>query len=173
MAAHQASPSMGFSRQEYCSGVPLPSPKDTTGALNSEAQVSLHMPWYVSIAGPHLPTTRILKIAKRADLLKSWPINIALSSPLLCVCAQLLQACLTLSDPMDCSLPAPLSMGFFRQEYWSRFPFSPPRDFPNTGTESAFLYCWVTGEAWFPSYINLKCVWHYLPLKLKYFETDF
>ena len=29
-AAHQASPSMGFSRQEYWSGVPLPSPKDIT-----------------------------------------------------------------------------------------------------------------------------------------------
>ena len=26
-AAHQASPSMGFSRQEYRTGVPLPSPK--------------------------------------------------------------------------------------------------------------------------------------------------
>ena len=25
-AAHQAPPSVGFSRQEYCSGVPLPSP---------------------------------------------------------------------------------------------------------------------------------------------------
>ena len=28
-AAHQAPPSMGFSRQEYWSGVPLPSPKNT------------------------------------------------------------------------------------------------------------------------------------------------
>ena len=27
-AAHQAPPSMGFSRQEYWSGVPLPSPYD-------------------------------------------------------------------------------------------------------------------------------------------------
>ena len=27
-AAHQAPPSMGFSRQEYLSGVPLPSPED-------------------------------------------------------------------------------------------------------------------------------------------------
>ena len=26
--AHQASPSMGFSRQEYWSGLPFPSPKD-------------------------------------------------------------------------------------------------------------------------------------------------
>ena len=28
-AAHQAPPSMGFSRQEYWSGVPLPSPVET------------------------------------------------------------------------------------------------------------------------------------------------
>ena len=29
------------------------------------------------------------------------------------------KSCRTLSDPMDCSLPGPLSMGFSRQEYWS------------------------------------------------------
>ena len=29
-AAHQAPPSMGFSRQEYWSGVPLPSPGEQT-----------------------------------------------------------------------------------------------------------------------------------------------
>ena len=29
------------------------------------------------------------------------------------------QSCPTLRDPMDCSLPAPPSMGFSRQEYWS------------------------------------------------------
>ena len=34
-AAYQASPSMGFSRQEYWSGVPLPSPTE----LNSSAQI--------------------------------------------------------------------------------------------------------------------------------------
>ena len=28
----------------------------------------------------------------------------------------------TLRDPMDCSLPAPPSMGFSRQEYWSGVP---------------------------------------------------
>ena len=32
-AAHQAPPSMGFSRQEYWSGVPLPSPQFTLGEL--------------------------------------------------------------------------------------------------------------------------------------------
>ena len=30
---------------------------------------------------------------------------------------------------------APLSMGFSRQESWSGFPCSPPRDLPNPGTE--------------------------------------
>ena len=28
---------------------------------------------------------------------------------------------------------APPSMGFSRQEYWSRLPFPPPRDLPNPG----------------------------------------
>ena len=28
-----------------------------------------------------------------------------------------------------------LSMGFFRQEYWSRLPFSPPGDLPDPGIE--------------------------------------
>ena len=29
-------------------------------------------------------------------------------------------------------------MGFFRQEYWSGFPFLPPRDPPDPGMEPAF-----------------------------------
>ena len=33
MAAHQAPPSMGFSRQEYWSGVPLPSPQIKEGIV--------------------------------------------------------------------------------------------------------------------------------------------
>ena len=32
-------------------------------------------------------------------------------------CAKSLQSCLTLCDPMDCSLRAPLSVEFSRQEY--------------------------------------------------------
>jgi len=31
---------------------------------------------------------------------------------------------------MDCSPPAPLTMGFLKQEYWSGFPFPSPRDLP-------------------------------------------
>ena len=43
------------------------------------------------------------------------------------------QSCPTLCDPMDCSRQAPLSMGFFRQEYWSGLPFPPPGDLPGLG----------------------------------------
>ena len=45
---------------------------------------------------------------------------------ILCVRARLLQSCLTLCNPIDCSCQAPLSMGFSRQEYWSGLPFPSP-----------------------------------------------
>ena len=51
-----------------------------------------------------------------------------------CSC-QVAQLCLTLCDPMDYTHQAPLSMGFSRQEYWSRLPFSSPGDLPDPGIE--------------------------------------
>ena len=36
---------------------------------------------------------------------------------------------------MGCSLPAPPSMGFSRQEYWSGLPFASPEDLPDPGIE--------------------------------------
>ena len=36
-------------------------------------------------------------------------------------------------DPVDCSLPDFLSMGFSRQEYWSGLSCPPPGDLPNPG----------------------------------------
>ena len=38
---------------------------------------------------------------------------------------------------MDCNPPAPLSMGFSRQEYWSGSPCLPERDLPDPGMEPA------------------------------------
>ena len=43
-----------------------------------------------------------------------------------------------LCDPVDYSQAA-LSMGFFRQEYWSGMPFPPPGDIPDPGIEPASL----------------------------------
>ena len=53
-----------------------------------------------------------------------------------CVCMHACaQLCLTLCDAMDCSDQTPLSVEFFRQEYWSKLPFPAPGDLPNPGTE--------------------------------------
>ena len=41
--------------------------------------------------------------------------------------SEVVQSCLTLHDPMDCSLPGSPSMGFSRQEYWSGVPLPSPR----------------------------------------------
>ena len=43
------------------------------------------------------------------------------------------QSCLTLCDPMDCSLPG--SIGFPRQIYWDGLPFPSPGDLPHPGIE--------------------------------------
>ena len=45
------------------------------------------------------------------------------------------QLCLTLCDPMDCSLPGPLPMGFSKQRYWIGLLFTSPGDLPDLGIE--------------------------------------
>ena len=52
----------------------------------------------------------------------------------------LLQSCLTLCNPVDCSLPGSSVMGFSRQEYWSGLPFPSPEDLPNPGIEQGLLW---------------------------------
>ena len=53
----------------------------------------------------------------------------------MCVSAKLLQSCPALCGAVDSSPPAPLSMGFPRQEYWTGLPFAAPRDLPDPGTK--------------------------------------
>ena len=50
-----------------------------------------------------------------------------------CLHAKSLKSCLTLCDPMDCSLPGFCVHGFPRQECWNRLPCPPPRDLPEPG----------------------------------------
>ena len=45
------------------------------------------------------------------------------------------KSCLTLVSPWSIARQAPLSMEFFRQEYWSGLPFPAPGDLPNPGIE--------------------------------------
>ena len=44
------------------------------------------------------------------------------------------QLCVT---PWTIANQVPLSMGFLRQEYWSRLPFTPPGDLPDPGIKPA------------------------------------
>ena len=51
------------------------------------------------------------------------------------VCAKSLLSCPAHSDPCTVACQAPLSMGFSKQEYWSRLPCPPPGHLPNPGIE--------------------------------------
>ena len=49
-----------------------------------------------------------------------------------CVCVLSHFSCVSLFvTPWSVALQAPLSVGFSKQEYWSRLPFSSPGDLPN------------------------------------------
>ena len=54
------------------------------------------------------------------------------------------ESCSTICDPWAVAHNTPLSMGFPRQEYWSRLPFPSPGDLPNTGMELKCLQHWQT-----------------------------
>ena len=94
--AHQVPLSMGFSRQEYWSGLAFPSPED-------------------------LPNSGI---ESKSPALQedSLPLNHQRRSSKLPFCCLVAQSCPTFATPWTIARRAPLSMGFFRQEYWSGFP---------------------------------------------------
>ena len=115
-AAYQAPPSMGFSRQEYWSGVPLPSPHCSLDSSN---------PWYPYLA-QGLCTSWLLILwgsaqsffSKKPSLsiqcYHTLPLNFSTvyffyshypHLRLSCVQSKSLQSCPTLCNPMDCSLP--------------------------------------------------------------------
>ena len=70
----------------------------------------------------------------------------------LCLVAQL---CPTLRDPMASSLPGS-SMELFRQEYWSRLPFPPPGDLPDSGIKRASLAFPALASGFFPTVLPGK-----------------
>ena len=84
-----------------------------------------------------------LVIISRKDLPKKGFLWLSFSSsfnslnrPL---CAQLLSGVWLFAAPWTVVCQAPLSMEFFRQEYWSRLLFPTPRDFPSLGIEPLSL----------------------------------
>ena len=68
---------------------------------------------------------------------------------MLCMCAKSFQLCLTLYDPMDCSLlGSSLFMRFCRQEYCGGSPCPPPGDLPTQRSNLCLLYLlhWQAGS---------------------------
>ena len=57
----------------------------------------------------------------------------------MCVCVKSLQSCPTRCNPMDCSLPGSLSIGFSRQEYWSWVTMSSSRGSSDSGIKPTSL----------------------------------
>ena len=56
--------------------------------------------------------------------------------------------------PKDCSCQAPLSMGFYRQEYWSTH-YPPPGDLPAPGIKAKSL----TSPALAGGYFTTSATW--------------
>ena len=57
---------------------------------------------------------------------------------------------------------APLSMGFSKQEYWSRLPCPPPGDLPNPGIKPVF----VASPALASRFITIRVTWDIFPKKI-------
>ena len=72
-------------------------------------------------------------------------------SLLTCMLAKLLQLCLTVCNPRDCTRQVPLSMAFPRQEYWSGLPCPPPGHLPNPGIQPESLRSPALAGGFFPT----------------------
>ena len=129
-AAYQAPPSMGFSRQEYWSGVPLPSPQQKSRYFLILQQISTaqrkrfisRLIGNVDFSSFQVNNLEILHTPSNTtqpvpSINRFW-YNESES--------EVAQSCLTPSDPWTVAYQAPPSMGFSRQEYWSGVPLPSP-----------------------------------------------
>ena len=70
------------------------------------------------------------------------PIQLLRKQTCECVCV-LLSHVQLFAPPQTVAHQASLSMGFFKQEYWSGLPCPPPEDLPNRGIEPRSPVLWV------------------------------
>ena len=72
--------------------------------------------------------------------------------------SEVAQSYLTFSDPMDCSLQAPPSMGFSRQEYWSGLPLPSPYVYLSVcKCVCVYIYIyiyWITSKYFFHNFFS-------------------
>ena len=81
----------------------------------------------------------------------------------LCAGAQMFSLVWLFASPWTAAHQTPLSMGFSRQEYWGRLPFSSPGDLAHPGNEPASL----TSHALAGRFFTTSATWEdQLPLIL-------
>ena len=135
--AYQAPPSMGFSRQEYWSGLPFPSPGDLPKPGIEPVSSALQTDTLPS-EPPGKPCTSLVML-----------ITVMFGSHIsVCMCAQLFSRVQLFETSWTVSCQAPLSLEFSRQEYWSEWPFPSPGDLPDPGIEPM---SWPYFHTWFPT----------------------
>ena len=122
--AYQAPPSMGFSRQEYWSGLPFPPTGDLPHpGIQPGSPHGRQTPYPLSHQGSPLKNSVVESV--RGFLFDSAAPAIYSQSHV--------QLFATLWTVACQALP---SMGFPRQEYWGELPVPSPEDFPDPGIMS-------------------------------------
>ena len=135
--AHQAPPSMGFSRQEYWSGLPFPSPGDLPDPGIEPRSPTLQADALTS-APPGKPLNQVGEVLLVLNFLlyEGWPYK-HLSCILWDFCFNLLmikwkvlvaQSCPTVCDPLDPSLPGFSVHGIFQARILDGLPILSPGD---------------------------------------------
>ena len=82
-------------------------------------------------------------------IISKWNCWVAVGCVYVCLhaaYAKLLQSCLILCDPMDCSPPGSSVPGILQAGYWSGLPFPPPGDLLDLGIEPTSLMSSSTGR---------------------------
>ena len=138
-AGHQGPLCMEFSQQEFWNGLPFPTPGDLSDPeINLFYFIIFNILIFFLSSDPHNNT-------------ESWKgrdyyLLCVHVSVYVCVCVCVCVCMLSLfsrvqlfATPWSVALQTPLSIGFFRQEYWSRLSCPPPGDLPDPGIEPMSL----------------------------------
>ena len=107
MAAHQAPPSLGFSRQEDWNGLSFPSPMHDSESEVAQSCLTLSDSMDCSLPGSSIYRIFQARVLEWGDIAFSGDAGLGLFN-----CVLLFAALWTVT------CQAPLFMGFSRQEYW-------------------------------------------------------
>ena len=132
---HQAPPPMGFSRQEYWSGLPFPSPGNLPNPGIEPRSPTLQTDTLPS-EPPGKSNTWLISWSK-------WKVKVKVA-----------QWCLTLCNPMDCNLPGSSVHGILQARILERVAI--PRSLLNVSGFLCIIYdCWIGSRTKFSYFIIL------------------